>query len=106
MSAHGFQIVLPHAAFQQAATFVLRYHGHTDLRLIHGTRDADGEADAWVEVGDRVIFDARYQRFYDRASYEAIVGTTKQVAYDQRAVAERVRDTGHYGPWPTAPADS
>ena len=90
---------------EEAATFVLRYRGDADARLVHGTRGPDGRDHAWVEVGDRVVFEAAYQRFYDRASYYAAFGAAKEVEYDRRAVAERVRATGHYGPGHKSPPD-
>lgn len=85
--------------------YLLQHTREPGIRLVHGRHDAGAGTDstptaqAWVELGDDLVFDGLTRRFYAADAFRATTHAERDRSYTSAEAARLMLKTGHAGPW-------
>jgi len=86
--------------------YLLQHTREPDIRLVHGRHDAGlGGArndQAWVQLGDTVVFDGLTRRFYAADAFHAVTNAEAGHRYTPAEAARLMLKADHPGPWSDA----
>jgi hypothetical protein len=96
--------VYPKSCFEKSWEYIVNSLHHSGLKLVHGTCMVLGGLaidHGWIEIGEDIVFEGVYQRFYDKKKYYEARGLVKYVEYTLDEVRKMSWETRHKGPWVT-----
>jgi hypothetical protein len=94
--------VYPKSCFDKSWEYIIKSLCSENIRLVHGTcmaLDFIPIEHGWIEIGDNIVFEGVYQRFYDKEKYYAARGLVKHFEYNLKDVRKLSWETKHKGPW-------
>lgn len=96
--------VYPKACFEKSWQYMILSLCPSELRLVHGTCRILEKLDiehGWIEIGENIVFEGVYQRFYDKQKYYEARGLVKRFEYTYEEVVKLSYKYKHKGPWYT-----
>lgn len=94
--------VYPKACFNKSWDYIIHSLSQSKIKLIHGTCMVLGGIPidhGWIEIGENIVFEGVYQRFYDKEKYYAARGLIKHFEYSSEQVRDLSWKHKHKGPW-------
>jgi hypothetical protein len=94
--------VYPKECYAKSWDYIVYSSYPENLVLVHGTCTIMGGlkiGHGWVEIGENILFEGVYQRFYDKEKYYAARGLVKHFEYTIEELRELSYKFKHKGPW-------
>jgi hypothetical protein len=98
--------VYPKSCFDKSWEYIVNSLYHSELKLVHGTCITLGRIvikHGWIEIGEDIVFEGVYQRFYNKKKYYEARGLIKHVEYTLDEVRKMSWQHKHKGPWESVP---
>lgn len=91
-----------HDCYRKAFEYCMDKHCQgVEVKLVHGTCKAGlgSYGHAWVEIGDKIVFDGVMQRFYDKEGYYRERGAIKEAEYRYEEAYRNLIKFNRYDDW-------